>query len=90
MKKIETTTGKKFSVMWCGRSSLDGQLRFCVQDSTFINVFDTFSKPSESVSIKYYVNDTGTGEFEEFNGFINLKGLNEDNSGIVVTLAKGE
>lgn len=90
MKKIETATGKKFPVLWCGESSLDGQLRFCIQGSTITDVFNTFNKSAETKNIKYYVNDTGDGEFNAFDGFISFKGLNEDNTGIVVALSKGD
>ena len=90
MKKIETATGKKFSVLWCGESSIDGQLRFCIQGSTIVDAFDTFSKPIETGCMKYYVNDTKIGEFREINGFTVFKGINQDSNGIVVALAKGD
>lgn len=90
MKKIETAMGKMFSVLWCGESSIDGQLRFCIQGSTIVDAFDTFSKPIETGNMKYYVNDTKVGEFREIDGFTVFKGINQDSNGVVVALAKGE
>lgn len=90
MKKIETATGKKFPILWCGASSLDGQLRLCVTGLNLASAFSVFSDPSEIKEIKYYINDDGEGEYRTFAGFKTLRGVNEDNSGIVVALAKGD
>lgn len=91
MKKIETATGKVFSVLWCGESTIDGRLRFCISGAEIAPTFNTFSDPTETEEIKYYVNDTGTGEFKTFLGFTVLQGVNSDRLGtVVVALAKGD
>lgn len=90
MKKIETKTGKRFSVLWCGESTIDNRLRFCVIGAEIASVFNTFSNSTETEEIKYYLNDAGTGEFKTFTGFISLQGVNTDSSGIVVALSKGD
>lgn len=89
MMKIETATGKKFPVLWCGASSLDGQLRFCVTGLDLASAFNVFSDQAEIKEIKCYINDDGEGEHRTFAGFKTLRGVNEDISGIVVALAKG-
>lgn len=88
--KIELKSGKTFSVLWCGKSSIDDQLRFCANGLNLNSAFNAFSNPTETEEIKCYVNDNGAGEFIPYNGFTMLKGLNENNNGIVVALAKEE
>lgn len=90
MKKIETKTGKLFSVLWCGESTVDNRLRFCITGADITSVFNTFSNSTDAEEIKYYINETGAGEYKTFVGFIDFQGVNTDSKGIVVTLAKGE
>ena len=88
--KIELNSGKTYQVLWCGESSIDERLRFCITGSDIGSVFSTFSNPSQAEEIKYYPSDTGSGGFKVFSGFNTLKGINEDNRGILVSLAKGD
>lgn len=88
--RIELTSGKTYQVLWCGVSSIDEKIRINLQGSTISDAFSTFTNPEETKSIKYYRSDSGTGWYDEYKGYTNLKGINEDNRGIVVTLAKGE
>lgn len=90
MKKIETATGKKFPVLWCGESSIDGQLRFCATGLDLASAFNVFGDHAETEEIKYYMNNSGDGEFKAFTGYSSLRGVNADNNGVVIALAKGD
>ncbi len=88
--KIELKSGKTFSVLWCGESTIDGKLRLCVTGLDFASAFNVFGNPVETEEIKYYINDSGDGEFKAFTGYSSLRGVNADNNGVVIALAKGD
>lgn len=81
MQKIITATGKEFSILWCGPSTIDFALRFEVSnDYTMAEILATFTNPEETETLTHDFDNHQT----VYNGYTTFKGVDMKPGGSVV------
>ena len=86
MQKIITATGKVYSILWCGPSTIDFALRFEVTNEyTMTEILTTFTNPTETATLTHDFDNHQT----VFTGYTTFKGVDTKPGGsIVVALMK--